>query len=173
MKIMATTNEDLTFLLKQIECSHNHSICFETPKSLSLIYEELNNSLSNIINLGGELGESAQKIHDLISIHLKNEKDYSTRPLGLLKHITSAKMNKDLKKGLSLVKAIKGDLPKIISEHQLIIQELENLRNIAKKNDNKFVQDFVGKFIQHIYTEEELLYPIEILIGKFLLVKFF
>ena len=63
---------------------------------------------------------------------------------------------------------LKADLPHMIEEHNRIVTALDNLIEVAKKeNKTEFVQ-FAEKLKLHAKIEEQVLYPTAILIGEYL-----
>jgi hemerythrin-like domain-containing protein len=67
---------------------------------------------------------------------------------------------------------IKTDLSHMIKEHKEIVSALNNLIEIAKIENKTELVQFAEKLKLHAKTEEQVLYPTAILIGKYLKLKF-
>lgn len=148
--------------------SYNVSESLGTPQSVKKEHEELHSDLKKIIELGGNIGNSAQKVATILHPHFVKEEDYATPPLGLLKSLVDGKLNSDMKVALMMSKKLRSNLHEMIEEHKQIVNALTNLINVAKKNNNGHVEKFAQKLILHAQNEEEVLYPAAILIGLYL-----
>ena len=63
---------------------------------------------------------------------------------------------------------LKSDFPHMIEEHNKIVTALNNLIEIAKVENKIELVEFAEKLKLHAKTEEQVLYPTAILIGKYL-----
>ena len=68
---------------------------------------------------------------------------------------------------LALTDQLKAALPAMLAEHQTIVDALQQLRDAAKRAGRSEIVDFAQLLIQHARTEEEVMYPAAILVGKF------
>ena len=55
----------------------------------------------------------------------------------------------------------------MLAEHQTIVDALHRLRDAAQRAGRSEIVDFAQQLIQHARTEEEVMYPAAILVGKF------
>jgi cell division septum initiation protein DivIVA len=66
---------------------------------------------------------------------------------------------------------LEKDLPQMLDEHKAIVAALERLAEVAKKEKKMECVRFSEKLVLHARTEEEVLYPAAILIGKYITAK--
>jgi hemerythrin-like domain-containing protein len=139
------------------------------PESLELEHEELHRQLVRAIEEGGKVGDAAKAVADVLHPHFEKEEEYALPPLGLLSSLSKRdKISSEMKSVLTMTERLKADLPHMIEEHNGIVIALDNLIEVAKKeNKTEFVQ-FAEKLKLHAKTEEEILYPTAILIGEYL-----
>ena len=145
---------------------------FKIPESLELEHEELHRQLVKTIEEGGKVGEAAKAVADVLHPHFEKEEEYALPPLGLLSSLSNQdKISSEMKSVLTMTERLKADIPHMIDEHNGIVIALDNLIEVAKKeNKTEFVQ-FAEKLKLHAKTEEEILYPTAILIGEYLKLK--
>jgi hemerythrin-like domain-containing protein len=139
------------------------------PESLELEHEELHRQLVRAIEEGGKVGDAAKAVADVLHPHFEKEEEYALPPLGLLSSLSKRdKISSEMKSVLTMTERLKADLPHMIEEHNGIVIALDNLIEVAKKeNKTEFVQ-FAEKLKLHAKIEEQVLYPTAILIGEYL-----
>jgi|GEM_PF-724402 hemerythrin-like domain-containing protein len=142
---------------------------FKIPESLGLEHDELHRQLVKAIEEGGKVGEAAKAVADVLHPHFEKEEEYALPPLGLLSSLSKQdKIGSEMKSVLTMTDRLKADLPHMIEEHNRIVTALDNLIEVAKKeNKTEFVQ-FAEKLKLHAKIEEQVLYPTAILIGEYL-----
>lgn len=150
------------------------------PESLELEHEELHQQLYKGIKEGGKIGEAAKAVADILHQHFEKEEEYALPPLGLLSSLVTeeqeragegeaTKIAQDTKKNVIIMTdKLKSDLSHMIQEHNEIVAALDNLIKIAKAENKTEVVQFAEKLKLHAKTEEQVLYPTAILIGKYL-----
>lgn len=150
------------------------------PESLEVEHEELHQQLYKGIKEGGKIGEAAKAVADILHQHFEKEEEYALPPLGLLSSLVTeeqeragegeaTKIAQDTKKNVIIMTdKLKSDLSHMIQEHNEIVAALDNLIKIAKAENKTEVVQFAEKLKLHAKTEEQVLYPTAILIGKYL-----
>ncbi len=151
------------------------------PESLEAEHEELHQQLYKGIKEGGKVGEAAKAVADILHPHFEKEEEYALPPLGLLSSLLSeeqeqvegeggkSKITQENKNNvIAMTDKLKSDLPHMIEEHNKIVAALNNLIEIAKVEDKVELVEFAEKLRLHAKTEEQVLYPTAILIGKYL-----
>jgi hemerythrin-like domain-containing protein len=154
------------------------------PESLELEHEELHEQLYKGIKEGGKVGEAARAVADILHPHFEKEEEYALPPLGLLSSLLSeeqeqgegrgggSKLTQEMKNNvIAMTDKLKSDLPHMIEEHNEIVAALNNLIQIAKIENKTELVQFAEKLKLHAKTEEQVLYPTAILIGKYLKLK--
>ena len=153
------------------------------PESLETGHEELHQQLYKGIKEGGKVGEAAKAVADILHPHFEKEQEYALPPLGLLSSLVpegqeeaeggESKITQEIKNNvIAMTDKLKSDLPHMIEEHNKIVAALNNLIQIANRENNTELVQFAEKLRLHAKTEEQVLYPTAILIGKYLKLKF-
>jgi hypothetical protein len=129
------------------------------PDAVALEHEELHQQL-------------VKAVADVLHPHFEKEEEYALPPLGLLSSLLNQdKISPEMKGVLTMTERLRADLPHMIAEHNDIVLALNNLIDMAKKeNKTEFVQ-FAEKLKLHAKTEEQILYPTAILVGEYLKLK--
>jgi hemerythrin-like domain-containing protein len=149
---------------------YNEYMDFQIPQSLELEHEELHQQFVSAIKEGGKVGEAAKAVSDVLHPHFEKEEEYALPPLGLLSSLVvqQDKITQEMKSVLTMTDKLKADLPHMIEEHKKIVAALDNLINVAKKENKTQIIHFAEKLKLHAKTEEQVLYPAAILIGEYL-----
>jgi hypothetical protein len=147
------------------------------PESLELEHEELHEQLFKGIKEGGKIGEAAKAVADILHPHFEKEEEYALPPLGLLSFLLSEDQGEgkiiEMKNNvIFMADKLKTDLSHMIEEHNEIVAALNNLIELAKIENKTELVQFAEKLKLHAKTEEQVLYPTAILIGKYLKLKF-
>ncbi len=142
---------------------------FKIPESLELEHEELHRQLVKAIEEGGKVGDAAKAVADVLHPHFEKEEEYALPPLGLLSSLSNQEeISSEMKSVLTMTERLKADLPHMIEEHNGIVIALDNLIEVAKKENKTQFVEFAEKLKLHARTEEQVLYPTAILIGEYL-----
>ncbi len=144
-------------------------MAFKIPQSLELEHEELHQRLVDAIKEGGKVGEASKAVADVLHPHFEKEEEYALPPLGLLSSLVERDIvTQEMRNVLTMTDKLKADLPHMIEEHKRIVAALDNLIDVAKKENKTEVIQFAEKLKLHAKTEEQFLYPATILIGEYL-----
>ncbi len=158
------------------------------PESLEVEHEELHQQLYKGIKMGGKVGEAAKAVADILHLHFKKEEEYALPPLGLLSSLVTeeheqmgsrgreeeknSRITQDIKNNIIVMTdKLNSDLSHMTEEHNEIVATLNNLIEIAKVENKTDLVAFAEKLKLHTKTEEQVLYPNAILIGKYLKLK--
>jgi hypothetical protein len=66
---------------------------------------------------------------------------------------------------------LEADLDAMLADHQIIVGELKRLAEAAKAENRPEIVKFAEKLELHARTEEEVIYPASILVGRYLKLK--
>lgn len=141
---------------------------FKIPEPLKNEHEELHKELEDAIKSGGSVGEAAKAVADLLHPHFVKEEEYAMPPLGLLRALAEGEVTPEMKDVIQLTDKLNAELPQMLEEHKAIVASLQNLKEVARKEDRMEYVSFAEKLILHAKNEEEVLYPAAILVGKYL-----
>jgi hypothetical protein len=128
---------------------------FKVPQSLELEHEELHQQLVNAIKDGCKVGGAAKAVANVLHPHFEKEEEYALPPLGLLSSLVERdKITQEMKSVLTMTDKLKADLPHMFEEHKKIVAALDNLIDVAKKENKILVIHFAEKLKLHAKTEE-------------------
>jgi hypothetical protein len=141
------------------------------PQSLRAEHGELHEELARAIKAGGQVGEAAKAVAELLHPHFVKEEEYALPPLGLLSSLTEGGPTVEMRSVLAMTDRLRADLPHMLQEHKTIVAALEKLIVAARQENKPEYALFAEKLIRHARNEEEVLYPAAILVGEYLRVK--
>ena len=144
---------------------------FKIPHSLKAEHEKLHQELVKATQAGGQTGEAAKAVAELLHIHFVAEEEYAMPPLGLLAPLAEGKITPEMGAVLTMTGKLKAELPHMLQEHKAIVGALEALVKAAKAESKPEYIHFAEKLILHAQNEEEVLYPAAILVGEYLKLK--
>ena len=139
---------------------------FEVPKPLQAEHEELHATLVRATKEAGAVGEAAREVARLLHPHFVNEEDFALPPLALLSVLAGGGVAPEMAEVLPMTRRLKAELPKMLAEHQQIVGALEKLRAAAHAAGRSEYEKFADALVLHAQTEEQVLYPAAILVGK-------
>ena len=147
---------------------------FEIPLPLKQEHEALHDQLRQVTQADGEVGELAKALAQLMHPHFVKEDQNALPPLGLLAALAHGDVTPEMAGVLALTDQLEAGLPAMLAEHQTIVEVLQRLRDAAQRAGRRAqgagrieIVDFAQQSMQHARTEEEVMYPAAILVGKF------
>jgi hypothetical protein len=145
---------------------------FAIPRPLKVEHDHLHEELRAAIALGGRTGEAARLVAERLHPHFLREEEYALPPLGLLAALSredaAAISSVDAQKAIRMADQLTAELPRMLAEHQEIVAALRSLTAAAQEERQRVVVEFAEKLMLHAQTEEEVLYPAAILVGRHL-----
>jgi len=139
-----------------------------TPESLRLEHQELHEELARATKVPGRIGEAAKAVAAVLHSHFVKEEQYAMPPLSLLSALADGRISTPPPEVLEMSRRLKADLPQMLAEHRAIVAALDRLKAVAREEGQAQYERFAEKLALHAKTEEEVLYPAAILVGKFL-----
>jgi hypothetical protein len=143
----------------------------EIPMPLKAEHDELHAELVEATKAGGRTGEAAQAVAKALHPHFVKEEEYALPPLGLLKAISEGEVDEDTAEVTELTDKLEAELSTMLNEHRAIVASLQTLGENARAEKRPDVVRFAEKLMLHAQTEEDVLYPAAILIGRYLKLK--
>lgn len=140
---------------------------YDIPLPLKQEHEELHDQLRLATQAGGEVGELATTLARLMHPHFVKEDQIALPPLGLLAVLAHDEVTPDMVEVLALTDQLEAELPAMLAEHKAIVEALQRLRDAAQRAGRTEIVEFAQQLMQHARTEEEVMYPAAILVGKF------
>jgi iron-sulfur cluster repair protein YtfE (RIC family) len=141
---------------------------FEVPKSIKLEHEELHEDIEEATMESGSVGDAAKAVQEVLQPHFLKEEEFALPPLGLLSKLSNGQITLEMKDAIAMGERLRAELNQMLKEHREIVARLKTLTDAAlKENKLEYVQ-FAEKLALHAQTEEEVLYPVAILVGEYL-----
>lgn len=138
------------------------------PQPITAEHEELHEELVRATQAGGQTGTAAAEVARLLHQHFEAEEAYALPPLGYLAILSRGEPAGDVTEVLAMTRQLVDDLPNMLQEHRDIVAALRVLVQAATDEHKPEHVRFAEKLMLHAQTEEEILYPAAILVGKYL-----
>ncbi|MBU4519749.1 MAG: hemerythrin domain-containing protein [Gammaproteobacteria bacterium] len=139
---------------------------FKIPLPLQQEHEALHERLRLATQAGGEVGEAARTLAQLMHPHFIKEDQFALPPLGLLAALTRGEWNAEMAEVLTLTDQLEAELPQMLAEHQGIVAALKTLRDAAAQTGRSDIVAFAEALTEHARVEEEVMYPAAVLVGQ-------
>ncbi len=140
----------------------------QVPPALKADHEELHSQLAAATRAGGKVGEAAKAVAAVLHPHFVKEEEFALPPLGLLQRLAAGRAPGDVSEALAMSERVRRDLRRFLGEHRAIVAALKRLARAGKQEHREEYARLADKVILHAQTEEQVLYPATILIGRFL-----
>jgi hypothetical protein len=141
------------------------------PRVLKEEHKEIRAALERAIGEGGKVGEAAEALRKVLLPHAEREEKFALPPLGYLPLLSNGLVDYDMNAAVQLTDRLKTEMPKMLSEHAVILASLTRLDQAASQEGKNQYQDLAAKLKMHIEEEEQVYYPAAMLVGAFLHVK--
>ena len=138
---------------------------FTIPTPLQQEHEALHDELRRATQVGGEVGEAAKTLAQLMHPHFVKEDEIALPPLGLLGALSHGEFNAEMSDVLALTDRLEAELPEMLKEHKTIVAALQRLQEAAERAERSDIVAFAQQLVQHARTEEEVMYPAAVLVG--------
>jgi len=137
------------------------------PEPLRAEHAELHAELMSATKIGGRVGEAAKEVARRLHPHFVREEEFALPPLALLGPLVTGDTAPAMADVLTLTDKLRAELPGMLAEHKEIVAALGELEAAANAENKPQYARFAEKLIQHAQTEEEVLYPAALLIGRY------
>lgn len=138
------------------------------PESLKREHDDLHEDLVKATQAGGGTATAAKKVAHLLHPHFVQEEAFAMPPLGALAALARGETPPDAASILAMSQRLKTELPRLLGEHQGIVDALRELETVARAEGNPDVAAFAERLQMHARNEEDVLYPAAILVGDVL-----
>jgi hypothetical protein len=139
---------------------------FEIPPPLRSEHEELHARLVKATEQPGAVGEAAREVARLLHPHFIREEKFALPPLALLAEIARSGVRPEMAEVLTMTRQLEAELPAMLAEHAQIVHALDGLRAAAREAKQPQHERFAEALVLHAQTEELVLYPAAILVGR-------
>lgn len=114
----------------------------------------------------GAVGEAARGVAKVLHPHFVKEEEFAMPPLGALAAVARGEKVADAAAVIAQARRVADELPQMLAEHREIVGALERLETAAREAGNPKALHFAEMLKVHAQTEEEVLYPAAILVGR-------
>lgn len=149
------TEEDMT-----------HGEIIRIPSSMREEHQEIHAALVGATQVPGRVGEAARELARILEPHFTREEQVALPPLGLVRPLANGEFDPSWSGVLPMTDALKRELPQMLREHEEIGSAARRLETVAGEERNLEVQELARKLQAHAKSEEELFYPVAILVGE-------
>ena len=144
---------------------------FKIPEPLKAEHAELHAELARARAAGGRTGEAAKAVAEILHPHFVREEEIAMPPLALLTTLADNRLSPEMSDVLAMTESLEAELPQMLRQHKDIVAALERLSRAAEDEGKPEVARFAEKLILHARTEEQVLYPAAILVGRYVKLK--
>lgn len=140
------------------------------PTSIQTEHQYLHHQLEAAITAGGKTGAAAEAVAGVLGPHFEDEEAYAMPPLGLLGALArgGALPGEQVRQAIAIADRLRSDYDQMLAEHVQIHAALKALAAAAREEHKADPAAFAEGLMQHAGSEEELIYPTTLLVGKYL-----
>jgi hypothetical protein len=135
---------------------------YEIPSPLRQEHDELHEQLRQATQAGGDVGAAATALARLLK-----EDAFALPPLGLLPLLAQGTVTAEMAGVLQLTDRLEAELPAMLAEHRAIAAALGRVIEAARQAGDRAIVEFAENLSLHAQTEEQVMYPAALLVGRF------
>jgi len=140
----------------------------QMPRSLRLEHDELNELLAAWKHEPGRLGEEIRRVARLLEPHARKEEAFAMPALGLIARLARGEVRPEMAQVYPHTDWLKNNAATLVAEHRMILAAVEQMLEAARLARRLDCIEFGERLMNHLRTEEEVLYPAAILVGDYL-----
>ena len=140
----------------------------EPTSRANVEHERLRQELVKATTVGGDTAGAARAVLEVLVPHMLLEEEFAIPPLRLLPRLARGEFSEDMQLILPKTERMKAELPRMLRDHELIIEALRRLLQAAVKEHYDGYAGFAQKLIHHAQQEEEVFYPATIMVGEYI-----
>jgi hypothetical protein len=138
------------------------------PDAMREEHEELHNEPLKATRIPGPVGKTAKHVAEILHPHFERENELAMPVIGLGRELAEDGSSTDFPRALELTEKFKSEYAKMLREHEEIVEGLAELEKAAKSAKKHAVIEFARKLRMHAKTQEDLIYPAVLIVGKLL-----
>ncbi|MEP6262549.1 MAG: hemerythrin domain-containing protein [Gillisia sp.] len=143
----------------------------ETPAVILQEHHYFLEKLEQATFYGDSTGYYARELYEVMEFHFKEEEDYVLPPLGILPIIAGGEFPKNAGEIILLTEKSARNSAVILAEHQMITHFLGQMMLAAVREGHEELSGFDEALHKHSALEEEVLFPMVVVIGDYLKLK--
>ncbi len=130
-------------------------------------HARLHAELQAATQVGGDTAEAAVAVMNVLFPHLLLEAEFAIPPLALIPALARGEFEPSMTAILRRTDTLETLLPRMLEEHDLIVDGLRRLLEAASREHHPGFAAFAQRLIRHAQLEEEVLYPTALLVGRY------
>ncbi len=138
------------------------------PSALREEHELLHAELAAAVDSGGDTGAAARVLRDRLHGHFEEEDTIALPPLGLLELLADGQVTPEMAPAVEMGRQVEERYDRYLREHQGIVDALDELEAAARAEGKPEQIAFARRLRLHAATEEQVLYPATIVIGRYI-----
>jgi hypothetical protein len=138
------------------------------PKALLRGHDEARAELVRATMEGGRIAKAAKRVAELCLPHFEHEEKSVFPVLALLPYLEQGNLRPEMMDVMPLIFKFRAKHDALVDHHHLIMAAIEDLLQAAHKEKNREFAEFAYTMRVHEKTEDEVIYPTVVLIGKYL-----
>jgi hypothetical protein len=139
----------------------------QPSQGLRAEHDEIEFALEKAMKEPGAVGRAARELNALLSPHFQREVSIALPPLWLVPRLVEDRDVSGLQGWLlPMTDSLNAVLPRMLEEHKAIGAARAKLAVAARRAGNHSVVEFTQKLAAHAEAEEELFYPMAVLVGE-------
>lgn len=124
--------------------------------------------LGELTSYQDSTGHAARKLYEVMEYHFKQEEDYVLSPLGILPLLARGALPENSEEIILLSEKFRKNSAVMLAEHQMITHLLGAMMLAGQRENHQELKGFDEALEKHAALEEELLFPMVLVIGDFL-----
>lgn len=136
------------------------------PESIREEHAEIHEALGRATKASGRTGAAARELARALHPHFVREEQIALPPLGLLAPLARGDATPSMRAILPMTDSLRAELPRMLEEHVAIREATRRMRDAARAERNAEVAELADRLAMHARSEEEILYPAAVLVGK-------
>jgi hypothetical protein len=122
--------------------------------------------LAALVKQGGDVGEAAQKVLDVLLPHDAREEQFVLPLLGLVDDLADGKVTRDMAWAIPMGEKVIAERNRLYDEHTAIINAVIDLNKAGEAHHDANLVAFAQEIADDEINDGEFVYPVAILVGK-------
>lgn len=168
-EVFAATNNNMGYGANTLVSNNTAPV---KPASLEEEHKEIHEKLEKIVSSSGDTANMAKQVQSIMQPHFEKEEQLSIPVLGALQPYVNGTLTEETRNQvIKISQQFKQEYPSMLEEHKQIVAALDNLENIAMKENRQDVISFIAELKSHAMNEEQVTYPATMVVGELLELK--
>ena len=143
----------------------------ETPEVILKDHHYFLEKLEQATFYQDSTGYYARELYEVMEFHFKEEEDYVLPPLGVLPVLAGGGFPENAEEIIGLTERYRKNPAVMLAEHQMITHFLGQMMLAAAREGHEELFGFDEALHKHAALEEEVLFPMVLVIGDYLKLK--